>query len=433
MERSIIRLFSRNCSAGVLVRNMSRKLICHGTPDNRGTSPVSSHMATSTPFSMEYLPNIRQLVLLIPIDTANLDITSKLFLNRKTKQLFTQDPSQDSDLLISVPGSIPLTSIDLPILGSEVENFPQTSRIDNVIILQFRNVEIDCDASLPVLLLAKSLQSICVSLSCSSCSHELKNFESDQFDFKDLPNEHWLELVDCWSCHDNEFAPIAERALNQKLSDCHNDHGHNGHEHNGHGHCTNKSYQQLNNSSHGLILPPPGKIYLGTSYILMNKHNFSLISCPQCHTHLAELVQGEHIKIYRDAIRFHVKDAITFPLESFATILMHRIIDTIDNHSTFHFILKAPGRKKAYLRPFNWNLRIQQPNGTWKPAFKLGYTQLAEASEASHTEAEIINCTPAQYDQTVQLLDQMHSQALFSSTIKIADDSPLKLTYLINQ
>ena len=164
----------------------------------------------------------------------------------------------------------------------------------------------------------------------------------------------------------------------------------------------------------------------------MNKQDFSVSACPQCQVQLSEPIQEDHIKLYRDAIRFGDGQS-QFPLESFSIILMHRILDTIDNHSTFHFILKAVGRDKVYLRPINWNLRVYTADltvgGGWKPAFKLGY---ARVTEASHTDAEIIHCTPAQYDQIVQLLDEMHIKALFDSTVKIAGSETLKLSYLIN-
>ena len=382
-------------------------------------------MATLQHFSLEFLPNIRQLVILIPVHATTTEFTAKIFLNRKTKRLFTGESSIDSELLISVPGRIDLDSLDLPICGSEVENFPQTNRIDNVVVLQFRNVVLDCQSSaLEDLVTAKTLQTSCTSFSCSTCTHVLKHFSPDEFNFKDLPNEHWLELLDCWSCHDNEFAPIAERALNQKLPIDH--HNCNGHEHE-HEKRKASSYQDINNSSNGLILPPPGRIYLGVAHILINKQDFSLPNCPQCKAQLSEPVQDAHIKMYRDAITFNYTNSSH---ESFTTILMHRILDTIDNHSTFHFILKSTGRDPIYLRPINWNLRVcDRVLGKWRAAFKLGYTQ----SQAANSDAEIIHCTPQQYDETVKSLNSLHTDALFGSSIKMPGSTEtLKLSYLIN-
>lgn len=369
--------------------------------------------------TIEYLPNIRQLYILIPINIDNTDINTKLFLNRDKKTLNTHSENDQSSLLISVPGLVTLEELKVPIEG-DLESLPHVHRIDNVLIIQFRNV-LKCTgthSSLIQLPCSKELQGHCKNISCTNCGSILIKLE-DRI-LKDLPNEHWLELLDCWSCHDNEFAPIAERALNNTDNKI-IEHSHD------QKHCCNEkdSYHDMNNSNSGLILPPKGKIYLGNGYLLMNQVDFNQEKCPNCKTELGEFIKKtEHIKIYRDLIKFD-----TFPQETFLEILMHRILDTIDNHSTFHFILKCD-QERIYLRPINWNLQIfDLETGKWKIAFKLGYSKV---SSSVNIESEVINCTFNQFKQISDHLNHCHENLLFNSFLKIPGSEALKLSYLIN-
>jgi hypothetical protein len=382
--------------------------------------------------SIEYLPNIRQLVVIIPIKESplanNSDLpanrTTKLFLNRTTKCIHSHEEEQtcSADLLISIPGALGIDRLALPIDGESIENYPQISRIDDVLILQFRNVSVSgVQGSLPNLPSAKEVQEHCCRISCSACEEDLIYVAEPGFTFKDLPNEHWLELLDCWSCHDNEFAPIAERALNHcatQTTSCH-DHSH-----------AKKSYDQLNNESSGLILPPVGKIYLGTAHILANSNDFSLLSCPVCLCPVSESVSGgAAVKIYRDSILFnsHGK-AFDFPKETFNGLLMRRILDTIDNHSTFHFYLKSPTRT-IYMKALNWNVQVFDfGSKTWQIAFKLGYS--LDHTGCAFPDAEVISCTDGQFDLVLDCLQRCHHGKLFGSSLKFPGTDSLKMTYL---
>lgn len=378
--------------------------------------------------TIEYLPNIRQLCILIPINVDNTDTNTKLYLNREAKRLHTNHEDDKGIVLISVPGLVTVKDLEIPIEG-DLESIPHVHRIDNGLIVQFRNVQPSgVQATLEQLPNSKELQAKCTELSCVSCGKCLQKFEAAQF--KDLPNEHWLELLDCWSCHDNEFAPIAERALqtevkvdcNSKkpLSKCSSYHDSTSSS----SKCS--SYHDINNSSTGLILPSEGKIYVGNGHVLMNRKDFAFQECPKCKVEIGEFVQTDHIKIYRDCIKFS-----GFSQESFLSILMHRILDTIDNHSTFHFILKAQNSKdKIYLRPINWNLQFYDlDSGKWKVAFKLGYSLIPESA---HLDAETINCTSAQFHQISSHLRYAHESLLFNSYLKIPGSEVLKLVYLIS-
>ena len=267
------------------------------------------------------------------------------------------------------------------------------------------------------LLTSKALQK-CVKISCFACSRPLID-EPSKFLFKDLPNEHWLELLDCWSCHDNEFAPIAQRALsNDTCPDHDHDHDHK------HGH----SYHSLNNSGHGHILPPSGKIYLGLDHLLVHSADGFSPLCPSCEAVIGENFLNDHVKLFRDSISFLLSDSQEIVYESINRVLMHRILDSIDNHSTFHFVLKAPNQPKIYLRVFNWNLCKLVYGCTWKSAFKVGY-----ALASDHTDVETISLSPARYNQFMQHLESNHKKDLFESTMKFPDCSNLKLAYIIDE
>jgi hypothetical protein len=377
--------------------------------------------------TIEYLSNIRQLYILIPINFDNANINTKLYLNRDKKTLHTHSEDDHCSVLISVPGLFTVPKeLKVPIAG-DLESLPHVHRIDNVLIVQFRNVTCTgIHKSLTQLPCSKNLQAYCKDISCSNCGFNL--FNVDKTCFKDLPNEHWLELLDCWSCHDNEFAPIAERALNTVTvaeTESVNSHSHS-HDHDHDQCCNKKSYHDINNSNGGLILPPEGKIYLGNGYLLMNQKDFNHEKCPSCKAELGEFVMKTgHIKIYRDLIKFQ-----SFPQESFLEILMHRILDTIDNHSTFHFILKND-EERIYLRPIHWNLQVfDLESGKWTLAFKLGYSSLKASSAAVNLEAEVINCTSHQFNQISKHLNHCHENLLFHSFLKIPGSNVLKLSYL---
>lgn len=375
--------------------------------------------------TIEYLTNIRQLYVLIPINIDNIDSNTKLYFNCDTKTLYTHYEDDQSTLLISVPGLITIEELKVPIEGV-LNSIPHVHRIDNVLIIQFRNVSCHgIHSSLMQLPCAKELQSHCKNISCSHCGGCL--IKLDKACFKDLPNEHWLELLDCWSCHDNEFAPIAERALSSEATEGHDvsDINEAAASHNCGNSCRKKSYRDLNNSNSGLILPPEGKIYLGNGYFLMNQKDFNNEKCPHCKAELGEFINTTgHIKIYRDLIKFD-----SFPQETFLNILMLRLLNTIDNHSTFHFILKSRNEKGIYLRPIHWNLHVfDLESGKWKTAFKLGYSGVGDA--ATNLEAEVINCTSLQFNQISEHLDHFHENLLFSSFFKIPGSNLLKLSYL---
>lgn len=377
--------------------------------------------------TVEYLPNLRQLIIYAQISASHSE--TSLFFDKKGKKLYSglDKVSPNDEILISLVGSF---SLSVYLSFAQLNEFPQVSRIDNVLIIQFRNVDIigALSSCAPTALLnAKALQT-CTLLSCAACDAPILT-QPENFTWKDLPNEHWLELLDCWSCHDNEFAPIAERALTVgNIKSSHHNHNHECHnDDNRPSSCRENmlspSYQTLNNSSHGHILPPIGKIYCGLSHLLVHAGDLPSTTCASCEAIFGEQFFDSHFKIYRDGVKFDQH------YESLSRILMHKILDTIDNHSTFHFIIKAPSSPKVYFRVLNWHMaKFNSESSNWSPAFKIGF-----ALATDHIDVETIQLTKAQYDQVIPQLEHDHLNSLFGSTVKMPQFGELKVSYLIDK
>ena len=138
---------------------------------------------------------------------------------------------------------------------------------------------------------------------------------------------------------------------------------------------------------------------------------------------------GAAVKIYRDSILFnsHGK-AFDFPKETFNGLLMRRILDTIDNHSTFHFYLKSPTRT-IYMKALNWNVQVFDfGSKTWQIAFKLGYS--LDHTGCAFPDAEVISFTDGQFDLVLDCLQRSHHGKLFGSSLKFPGTDSLKMTYL---
>lgn len=388
--------------------------------------------------SLEYLFNIRQLLVHIDCtsgdDSACARAETRLYLNASERRLFTAPCADDSHLLISVPGGVSV-SLVLPLREDNIP-LPQLTCIDNVIVLQFRNVSLAVDP-LPVLATlptAKELQSV-EDFVCASCATPV--FHNSSAIWKDLPHEHWLELIDCWSCHDNEFAPIAERALaSGGVGDCTEHAGCTEHaDRTEHAGCTEHAhahapptYHQLNNSRSATILPPRGRIYVGKCDILIDRRDFVHTTCPTCALELATIINDTHVKIPRDAIVMTAQPSFS---ATPVTLLMHRILDAIDSHSTYGFCIAAPGETRLLIRVLNWRLLVLDAVDVWRPSFKVGYT--TNIAGVDLAEYEPVKCTTRQFDYILHQLHASHTGPLFHSTVSIAGLPDLSLAHLSSQ
>ncbi len=368
---------------------------------------------------MEYLPNIQQLIIYFQIDISNVAESTSLFFGKSSKQLYSLSSTNEPTdaLLISFPG---LVSVSISLDFASLPSFPQVSRIDNVLVVQFRGAKMLATVpNTPTYLLSWKDFSHCTKITCAACEYPLIP-DPCKFFFKDLPNEHWLELLDCWSCHDNEFAPIAQRALSNETCPAYeHEHDHK------HGHSYHYS---LNNSGHGHILPPSGKIYLGLDHLLVNTADGLSSNCPSCKTVIGESFFNEHVKLFRHSVLIQLNEPRQTIHETLNRVVMHRILDTIDNHSTFQFILKASGLPRVFIRVLNWKLAKLVGGCAWKPAFKIGF-----APAFDHTDVETIVINPRDYNQIMQQFNSSHKSDLFESKMKFPDLHNLKLAYIIDE
>ena len=122
-------------------------------------------------------------------------------------------------------------------------------------------------------------------IECNACSSTLL---SSKLEWKDLPGEGWRDMVDCWSCHDNEF-------------------------------LTAKTFQ--------IMLPLPGIGFVGDDYLIMNEADLVSGHC-DCGELIATREEQHHWRIQK------------FRLKGFAldTILCERIWHLIHYEASYNFL-----------------------------------------------------------------------------------------------
>ena len=61
-----------------------------------------------------------------------------------------------------------------------------------------------------------------VSLKCSECNSHLLNERIDDISWKiyDLPSDDWLELRECWVCHEDQFKEFTRKNIEAQLGSC---------------------------------------------------------------------------------------------------------------------------------------------------------------------------------------------------------------------
>jgi hypothetical protein len=210
--------------------------------------------------------------------------------------------------------------------------------------------------------------------SSSSSSSLSSSSSSGKFKFQELPSEYWAELVDCWSCHRQEFAGIA-----QNLPD-------------------------------GLQLLPkdPGQVlYSRSSHYLLKwadelGHVLSVhdrvVQCKMCGFTLGTTVGGI----------VHIPTSRTLDGLSIAATLYHRILAAINAHSSFVFSVKtgmnasmvnfasmvnssmmSPPTVNASIFTFqvcNWTAMLSNQHGYLVPALVV---RALEGPEGAQEELEV--------------------------------------------
>lgn len=188
---------------------------------------------------------------------------------------------------------------------------------------------------------------------CILCSRPLTllNNKDDATIVKNLPSEGWLDLVDCWSCHDNEFSAIAEKAV---------------------------------------LEPAPGIVLSGISYYYVfgrdyaqndndgsngsahnqdgsGDHRDLSVKCPHCSTIIGHITPQNHIRLSKfSLLPFFFED---HPLEWAERLLISIVDHHIQYDSCFHYSIQSIS-KKINIQVLNPSviLYCRSPHQLYRPA-----------------------------------------------------------------
>lgn len=152
---------------------------------------------------------------------------------------------------------------------------------------------------------------------CADCKGEVLDTEAE---FKALPSPYWAELVDCWSCHKQEFAGVAKHLI-----------------------------------EHELILPAScgTVLYCDDHYIVKREGTAEerTMSCAQCGYALGELV--------RDSC-YLIPATRTVRSRGLESDLIRRVLDAVNAHSSFTFAISSYGNdsRQVTFRLVNWTCML---------------------------------------------------------------------------
>ncbi|KAI9488520.1 HECT-like ubiquitin-conjugating enzyme-binding-domain-containing protein [Zychaea mexicana] len=188
-------------------------------------------------------------------------------------------------------------------------------------------------------------------LTCRSCQQRITSATTG-FQSKDLPSEHWYELVECWICH--EAKPEEHRSRMQPIT------------------------------------ARPNMVLAGATYMLLHPQNLLLgsfamdddasiikwdtglstkwlsIHCTQCQAPLGEgqYEQKEDGNISLLATKFYKYCVAVLPakpiLPTFLEYLVYDLFDAAKAHATYRFLIQGRKSKRIYalLWLFNWDTHI---------------------------------------------------------------------------
>ncbi|KAI9023028.1 HECT-like ubiquitin-conjugating enzyme-binding-domain-containing protein [Phycomyces nitens] len=213
------------------------------------------------------------------------------------------------------------------------------------------------------LLPAKALQNFQL-ISCSHCSTALVNAQDAKVPFKhkDMPSEHWYELVECWICH--ETKPEEHRARMKP------------------------------------ILARPDVLLVGSTYYLVHADNLTpdslvidhdvaskinwdngtytkwiTVNCSNCAMPLGE---GQYEKYDEEPVLRAVKlfkycvSILPTPCEvpTFMDFLVCDLVNAAKAHATYRFLIQGRNTGKIYclIWLFNWDTDIIYNRGYVSPS-----------------------------------------------------------------
>ncbi|KAG0165229.1 hypothetical protein DFQ30_008738 [Apophysomyces sp. BC1015] len=192
----------------------------------------------------------------------------------------------------------------------------------------------------------------CRGLQCRHCSADLvESLES--FKRKDLPSEHWYELVECWICH--ETKPEEHRARMRPISA--------------------RSNMLLVGMTYFLVHPTD----IGSGAVSLDNEmaaridwdkgmstRWVSVTCSKCNGPLGE-AQCERqdsqvvmfaVKLFKYCVT--VVSSLHLQQPTFIDFLVHDLIDAAKAHATYRFLIqgKQSSRIYALIWLFNWNTHI---------------------------------------------------------------------------
>lgn len=144
-------------------------------------------------------------------------------------------------------------------------------------------------------------------ISCKSC----KKILLEKVKAIPLPSTGWMDLLDCWSCHQDEFAVVTGNLV--------------------HGVEVNSCSLTSSGSTNSFILPPKGCIFYQYNSIIVLKDNFSSCSCfkGKYLKDVKSSFKETHLEIHRSFIVF---DEDINGVDCFALLIMD-ILEALSVHN----------------------------------------------------------------------------------------------------
>lgn len=206
-------------------------------------------------------------------------------------------------------------------------------------IFKWKNIDISVEEDV-----CSSKASSVQEIRCKHCFNTLLTLMNTNtpLKIKYMPSEHWLEMVECWSCHRDEFANIVKDTTE--------------------------------------ISAVPGCLLVGTGYCLLDKNDFKSCTC-MIHE---EITNG--IKIDRDDV---LLDGIGM---SFESILYELLKSLIDAHGSWRVYFRTDDDDDDIvgipLWIVAWDIWCAEGEGELRRAMKVRLCH--DVDDASETRFESI-------------------------------------------
>lgn len=163
-----------------------------------------------------------------------------------------------------------------------------------------------------------------VKVKCRDCKSVVSNTIST---WKDMPSEHWAETMDFWHCHKP-----------------HED-------------------QQSHNVAYSVsqFIPSPSSAFVGAAYFLLKREDVmaklenGAVLCPDCGAVLGE-DHMDYLQLWKWALELEGADLVPlYPAEVFVSCIL---LDLVDAHAIFTFLIEGDNDEKMLLWVFNLDVKL---------------------------------------------------------------------------